>query len=516
MNDPDPNSSPAESGLSPHTDFPDWKIHGYQVLRKLSDRPDGNCTTYLAREISSHCSVVIKQWQLPATMPVLDYASYRPEIEQLQQLDYPRIPPYLNSFETPTGFCVVRAYQEGVSLAELGTLPPIDIQLIANAVLEILIYLQQLTPIVIHQNIKPTNIIVEIEGDLKVYLVDFGLDGGGSAPALSGTPGFIPPERLFGRKLTTASDLYSLGATLICLLTDTPTALAPELLDDRLLPHFHHLVPKRTPTQLIATLDKLVAPNEQDRFIDAQSARQPTFAIVSPKSAPTLTAATETAKKPKWWRWGIFFGILLGSGLLLRQFVFTDADELSPEQVAINRRIATQATFEASDRGKLLSQKRCISCNLSNQNFAKADLNGAVLSQSNLTGTNLTNTNLQLAIFQDADLTKADLSSANLSRAALYGAKLLGTRLVGANLTDANIIYANLRGAILQKANLTAADLKFTELRQADLSAANLTNADLSNANLAGANLLGAKLTDAKLDGTNLVGAMMPDGTVHP
>ncbi|WP_373543298.1 pentapeptide repeat-containing protein [Chamaesiphon sp.] len=95
-----------------------------------------------------------------------DYANYLPEIDRLQQIDHLNIPRYLHSLATPTGFCVVRAYQPGISLAEIGELPPSDLKLVAAAVLEILKYLHQLMPAILHQNIKPENIIVN-DADLS-------------------------------------------------------------------------------------------------------------------------------------------------------------------------------------------------------------------------------------------------------------------------------------------------------------------------------------------------------------
>ena len=175
MNDLDNSALPIESAAESMGNLPDLKIHGYQVSEKLSVHSNGNRISYLARENDSERLVVIKEWRLDRQVPSLDYANYLPEIVRLQQLDDPSIPRYLNSFQTATGFCLVREYQPGVSLAELGTLPPADIRLVTDAVLNILKHLHHLTPVCIHQNIKPENIIVDTETDLAIYLVDFGL-----------------------------------------------------------------------------------------------------------------------------------------------------------------------------------------------------------------------------------------------------------------------------------------------------------------------------------------------------
>jgi serine/threonine protein kinase len=79
---------------------------------------------------------------------------------------------------------------------------------------------------VIHRDLKPSNILL---GDRsahsvgKIYLVDFGsvqniaATEGGTFTVV-GTYGYMPPEQ-FGGRTVPASDLYSLGATLIYLLT---------------------------------------------------------------------------------------------------------------------------------------------------------------------------------------------------------------------------------------------------------------------------------------------------------
>jgi uncharacterized protein YjbI with pentapeptide repeats len=500
-----------------HQQLPNLNVYGYQVLDELAIHADGQRITYLAQDLHGDRLVVIKEWRASDGNSLsLDYATYLPKIESLQKLDLPQISRYLNSFATPTGFCLVREYCRGVAVSELGTLPPADIKSIARAVLKILLYLQQLRPIVIHQNIKPENIIVDTSEKLTVYLVDFGLQMTGSAERISGTSGFIAPEQLFNRQLTSATDIYSLGVTLICLLTGTPTAQAHTLLDKNHRPEFQHLLPDNLHPKFLAWLEKMVEPNYQRRYLDAASARNPIADL--PTERPQLKIRDFSASaKGEWLRWGIAAGILIGLALILRQFVFTDPgeSEINPAELARNQALTKQAAFAESDRGKLIKEKQCVSCNLSNQDFTKAELSGVSLNQSSLIGANFANANLSLAIFRDADLSQANFRKTNLSQAAFYGAKSIGTDFTGANLSKAKLVYAKLKGALLRNANLANADLKFAELQQVDLTGANLTHADLSNTDLSYANLRHANLTGANLAGATLTGATMPDGVIH-
>jgi serine/threonine protein kinase len=92
--------------------------------------------------------------------------------------------------------------------------------------------INQHPPTVIHRDIKPSNILLgDRSGNSlgQVYLVDFGsvqtvADGG--TITVVGIYGYMPPEQ-FGGKTIPASDLYSLGATLIDLLTRTHPADLP-------------------------------------------------------------------------------------------------------------------------------------------------------------------------------------------------------------------------------------------------------------------------------------------------
>ncbi len=255
-------------------DLPDFTKHGYQLRTELGQNRLGGRTTYLATN-SQNYPVVIKQFQFATSGSSWgDYEAYQQEITMLRRLEHPGIPHYLDAFQTPDGFCMVQQYISGESLATPRNWTPQEIKHIAIATLEILTYLQSQHPPIIHRDIKPENILVDEQ--LKVYLVDFGFArmGGGEIAASSvvkGTMGFMPPEQLFNRQLTTASDLYGLGATLICLLTGTKSADIGNLIDADYQIHFQHLVPplKRG---WINWLAKITAPKVAERYPSAAAA----------------------------------------------------------------------------------------------------------------------------------------------------------------------------------------------------------------------------------------------------
>ena len=256
-------------------DFHDFSNYGYQITRELGNNRAGGRVTYLATEINTKRSVVVKQFQFAQTgANWAEYQAYEKEIQILRALDNPNIPRYLDSFQTSSGFCMVQEYKDANSLATSLQQTPQQTKQIAISVLEILKYLQNRVPPVIHRDLKPENILVDDR--LNVSLVDFGFAriGGGEVAASSvvkGTLGFMPPEQMFNRQLTVASDLYSLGATLICLLIGINSTEVGSLMDDTGRINFKHRLPQLTP-EFLDWLQKMVEPNFKHRYASADAA----------------------------------------------------------------------------------------------------------------------------------------------------------------------------------------------------------------------------------------------------
>jgi serine/threonine protein kinase len=259
-------------GAIPLNHHPDFSRLGYQVIGELGRNREGGRITYLANSLNHNQLVVIKEFRVTSAGSDLSgVKAYEREIEILQQLNHSRIPRYIDSFEISGVFYLVQEYKNAPSLRLKRSFHPEQIKQIAQSILEVLVYLQQQVPPIIHRDIKPENILVDEQ--LNAYLVDFGLARmQGAKIALSsfvaGTPGFMPPEEQFGHALTEASDLYSLGVTLICLLTDTRSVDVVKLIDDNYRFNFQKLVPQLSP-RFGSWLLTMVERNRKRRYANA-------------------------------------------------------------------------------------------------------------------------------------------------------------------------------------------------------------------------------------------------------
>jgi len=141
----------------------------------------------------------------------------------IAKLDHPAIPKLIESIITSDTVCIIREYARGISLDKLSySLEEVDVLDIGLQLCDILSYLHNLTPPVIHRDIKPQNIILDDDGML--YLIDFGISRKFSTSTLKdtmsiGTEGFMPPEQYGFKQTDGRADIYSTGILLCWLVT---------------------------------------------------------------------------------------------------------------------------------------------------------------------------------------------------------------------------------------------------------------------------------------------------------
>jgi len=141
----------------------------------------------------------------------------------LMLLDHPAIPEFVDCIHAGDIICNIQKYVDGLSLERLRI--PVDEKQVLDIALQlcdVLTYLHNQTPPIIHRDIKPQNVILDDAG--KVYLIDFGISRRFNEDAVSdtvfiGTDGFAAPEQYGFQQTDCRADIFSLGILLCYLLT---------------------------------------------------------------------------------------------------------------------------------------------------------------------------------------------------------------------------------------------------------------------------------------------------------
>ena len=140
------------------------------------------------------------------------------------RLSHPNVVQVYDAGETDQDLFIVMEYVPGTSLAGREKLSPDEaVQLVLQACAG----LQHAHPAgLVHRDVKPANLLLREDGVLKI--ADFGIARTADATHLTqhgtvlGTAAYLAPEQAAGEDVTSAADIYSLGAVLYELLTGRP------------------------------------------------------------------------------------------------------------------------------------------------------------------------------------------------------------------------------------------------------------------------------------------------------
>lgn len=153
---------------------------------------------------------------------------FRRERQILAELDHPNIARMLDGGVTEDGLpYLVMEHVEGTSLTQWVNDHGLRIEQRLRLFLRVCAAVAYAhTNLVVHRDIKPTNILVTSAGEPKLLdfglakILDIDLDGARTTTNLRAlTPEYASPEQIRGDALTTATDVYSLGIVLYELLT---------------------------------------------------------------------------------------------------------------------------------------------------------------------------------------------------------------------------------------------------------------------------------------------------------
>lgn len=216
------------------------KFDDYELLHEVAR--GGMGVVFKARQISLQRDVAVKMilaGQLATPELVQRFCR---EAEAAAKLRHPGIVRIYEIGEYESQHYFSMEFIEGASLAECmnefclrGDLPRAERKAKERTIAELMLKVARALDFahqhgVLHRDMKPSNILVDEQG--QPHLTDFGLakltgaekSGLTIANAVLGTPGYLAPEQVEGQfdRVTTATDVYGLGATLYELLTGQP------------------------------------------------------------------------------------------------------------------------------------------------------------------------------------------------------------------------------------------------------------------------------------------------------
>ena len=147
------------------------------------------------------------------------------EANLMKRLDHPALPRIVDIIDNGITIYVVMDYVEGQSLDkvlnEYGAQPEELVVGWAKQLCDALSYLHSQKPSIIYRDMKPANVMLKPEGNIKI--IDFGIAREYKEQKLSdttvlGTKGYAPPEQYSGQT-DPRSDIFALGMTMHHLLT---------------------------------------------------------------------------------------------------------------------------------------------------------------------------------------------------------------------------------------------------------------------------------------------------------
>jgi len=194
------------------------KLESEEDFEKISELGAGNGgVVHCVRHIATGTVIAKKMIHLEVKPAIKKQIIT--ELRILDECNSPYIVGFYGAFHSDGEINICMEYMDGGSLdlviKKAGKIAEKYLRKITQAVLRGLSYLREKHQI-IHRDVKPSNILVNSQGEIKIC--DFGVSGqliDSMANSFVGTRSYMAPERLQGSQYSVASDLWSLGLSLL-------------------------------------------------------------------------------------------------------------------------------------------------------------------------------------------------------------------------------------------------------------------------------------------------------------
>lgn len=195
----------------------------YRLLKQIDESSYYKEFLGVNEKLNQSCKIQAFKKDITGALPISGIIT---TAKLLKSLDHPNIPQVVDVIDWYRHLFIVMDYVDGQTLQSiLDEFGPQREQTVigwAKQIAEILIYLSYQNPPVIHRNIKPKNLILSLNGIIK--LMDFSIArqyvyGATVDKCTLGTAGFAAPEQFGGAQTDCRTDIYGLGMTMYCLLT---------------------------------------------------------------------------------------------------------------------------------------------------------------------------------------------------------------------------------------------------------------------------------------------------------
>lgn len=199
--------------------YPEEFLQQYEMIECLAHNDFGE--TFLVKDRHTRVDLVAKVYLDLARLPE------GTENEVMRGVHHKGIPALVGEFQNDQMLCVVRTYAPGRPLSEFAQEQAFSQAQVIDIICQlcdILTYLHQQNPPVIHRDIKPQNVILDDSG--QVTLIDFGSSRRFKADEQAdtlcfGTRHYAAPEQYGFAQTDPRTDIFSLGVLMCWMLTGT-------------------------------------------------------------------------------------------------------------------------------------------------------------------------------------------------------------------------------------------------------------------------------------------------------